>query len=141
MLKVTKKYDDIINMPRHVSKKHKQMSMYSRSAQFAPFSAVTGYEESIEETCREVEKRKDLSNELKILIGEKIKYIADNIKEKPLVTFTYFAKDLKKDGGKYITVTKKVKKVDEYNQKIFLEDNFSLNFADIISINGDLFKI
>ena len=40
-------YDDIINLPHRVSKHHKQMSMSDRAAQFAPFAALTGYEEAI----------------------------------------------------------------------------------------------
>ena len=43
-------YDDIINLPHHVSTKHPRMSMYNRSAQFSPFAALTGYEKAIEES-------------------------------------------------------------------------------------------
>lgn len=43
-------YDDIINMPHHVSKHHPQMTMWKRAAQFAPFAALTGYKESIDDT-------------------------------------------------------------------------------------------
>ena len=49
-MKYDRKYDDIINMPHHVSKKHPQMSLYNRSAQFAPFAALTGYEDMVKET-------------------------------------------------------------------------------------------
>ncbi len=49
-------YDDIINLPHHVSKRHPQMSMWNRAAQFAPFAALTGYEESIKEAEKENEK-------------------------------------------------------------------------------------
>ena len=49
-------YDDIINLPHHVSKRHPQMSMWNRAAQFAPFAALTGYEESIKDTAQENEK-------------------------------------------------------------------------------------
>lgn len=45
-------YDDIINMPHHISKKHKQMSMHDRSAQFAPFAALVGYDKMVEETIK-----------------------------------------------------------------------------------------
>ena len=45
-------YDDIINLPHHVSAKHPRMSLEARSAQFAPFAALTGYEDAIEETGR-----------------------------------------------------------------------------------------
>lgn len=57
MLKNTGKYDDIINMPHHVSKKHPRMSLKSRSAQFAPFAALTGYDEVIEETRKLSEQK------------------------------------------------------------------------------------
>ena len=46
-------YDDIINLKRHVSKKRKPMSIYNRSAQFAPFSALKGYQEKIDEINRQ----------------------------------------------------------------------------------------
>lgn len=46
----THKYDDIIKLPHPVSKKHRQMSLHDRAAQFAPFSALTGLEEALRET-------------------------------------------------------------------------------------------
>ena len=46
-----KNYDDIINLPHHISKKHPQMSLYARAAQFAPFAALTGYGDAVEETA------------------------------------------------------------------------------------------
>ena len=48
-MKYDRQYDDIINLPHHISKKHPQMSLYARSAQFAPFAALTGYEEAVKE--------------------------------------------------------------------------------------------
>ena len=52
-------YDDIINHPHHVSKKHPQMSMLARAAQFAPFAALTGYDAAIDDTKRKVEEEYD----------------------------------------------------------------------------------
>ena len=49
-------YDDIINMPHHVSKRHPQMSMWNRAAQFAPFAALTGYDDAIKDTAQETAK-------------------------------------------------------------------------------------
>lgn len=46
------KYDDIINLPHHVSKEHPRMSMYMRAAQFAPFAALTGHDSAIQETAK-----------------------------------------------------------------------------------------
>ena len=48
-------YDDIIHLPHHVSRHHPQMSMWNRAAQFAPFAALTGYEDAIQESARENE--------------------------------------------------------------------------------------
>ena len=48
-------YADIIDLPHHVSKRHPQMSMWNRAAQFAPFAALTGYEDAIQESARENE--------------------------------------------------------------------------------------
>ena len=53
-MKYDNQYDDIINLPHHVSKKHPQMSMYARAAQFAPFAALTGYDDIIEEAARKI---------------------------------------------------------------------------------------
>lgn len=61
-MKYDHKYDDIINMEHHVSKKHPQMSLEARSAQFAPFSTLTGYEDAIKETEREISAKIELEN-------------------------------------------------------------------------------
>ena len=53
------KYEDIINLPHPISKKHKQMSMYARAAQFAPFAALVGYEDAIYETTQLAMKEND----------------------------------------------------------------------------------
>lgn len=46
------KYDDIINLPHHVSKKHPRMSIMDRASQFSPFAALTGFEEAVDDTVR-----------------------------------------------------------------------------------------
>ena len=66
---MSSKYDDIINLPHHVSKKHPQMSLEARAAQFAPFAALTGYEDEIEEATRLANKRLDLDEDSKNILG------------------------------------------------------------------------
>jgi hypothetical protein len=46
-------YEDIIHLPHHVSKRHPQMSMWNRAAQFAPFAAMSGYDEAIKKSDKE----------------------------------------------------------------------------------------
>lgn len=59
-LKYDHKYDDIINEPNYKSKKHPPMSLYARSAQFAPFAALTGYDEMVKETAKIIETNNEM---------------------------------------------------------------------------------
>lgn len=128
------KYDDIINLPHHVSKTRPRMSLEQRSAQFAPFSALTGYEDEIAETGRLVDGRIDLDEEMKQILDRKLQKITDNIKEQPKATITYFVPDNKKDGGKYVTVTGKIKKIDKYKNVIILVDGTEIPINDVVDI-------
>ena len=127
-------------MPHHVSKKHPQMSLYARSAQFAPFAALTGYEEAVKETARETENELDIDDELKAILDDKLQLIIEQKDNKPEVSITYFVKDKKKEGGTYITKTGIVKKIDSYNQILSLADNTEIPIKDIIDISGKLFS-
>ena len=128
------KYDDIINLPHHVSKTHPRMKPEARAAQFAPFAALTGYEEAIDETVRITDKKIELNEEQKDNLNVKLQNIK-RLSEKPILSITYFVPDLKKEGGKYITRTEKLKKLNEYKQIIVLEDNVEIPICDIIEIN------
>ena len=140
-MKYDRQYDDIINLPHHISKKHPQMSLYARSAQFAPFAALTGYEEAVKETARETNERIDIEDELKSILDGKLQIILEQIKNHPEISITYFIADTKKDGGEYVTVTGLVKKVDLYNQYIYLVNNTEIPINEIIDISGDIFKV
>ena len=98
---MSNKYDDIINLPHHISKKHPQMTLEARAAQFAPFAALTGYDDEIRETARLTNRRIDLDEEAKSILDNKIKIILEQISQRPTVSLTYFIPDLKKDGGKF----------------------------------------
>lgn len=141
MMKYNRQYDDIINLPHHVSKKHPQMSLYMRSAQFAPFAALTGYEDAIKETAREVQERIEIDEELRSILDSKLQIIIENLKFNPEISITYFVPDIKKDGGEYVTVSGIVKKIDMYNQLIYLVNNIQIPTNEIIDISGNIFKI
>ena len=133
-MKYNGEYDDIINMPHHVSKKHPPMSKEIRAAQFAPFAALTGYDDQVKETARLTNERKEIAEGLKLVINEKIKKIQAEIHLKPEIEVTYFIPDLKKQGGKYVTVKGNVRKVDEYRQLIIFEDKREIPVQEIIEI-------
>ena len=135
------KYDDIINLPHHVSKKHPQMSLEARSAQFAPFAALTGYDEKIKETSRLTNERIEIDDELKSALDIKLQLIREEISNKPKITINYFVPDLKKNGGSYKIVTGKVKRIDEYKKMIVLENELEIAINEIIDITGEIFKL
>ena len=140
-LEYTHKYDDIINMEHYKSKKHPPMSLYARSAQFAPFAALTGYEDAVTETAREVGERIDIDEELKNILDSKIQLLSEQIKKKYEIIITYFVPDLTKEGGAYINVTGIIKKIDTINQIITLEDKTEIPINEIIDISGEIFNV
>ena len=126
-------YEDIINLPHHISQKHPQMSLEARSAQFAPFAALTGYEEVVKETERITVEKIELDEEEKSILNEQIQYILSNIDKKIKVCIKYFVQDIKKDGGQYIIIKGIVSKIDKYKQFIVV-NNIEINIKDIIKI-------
>ena len=115
------KYDDIINLEHHVSTKHSRMSLENRSAQFAPFSALTGYEEAVKEEARVTESRIDIDEEAKIEVNEKLNYIMKHLYKNIIVSVTYFEKDKKKQGGSYKTIKGMIKKIDDSRKTIEMQ--------------------
>ena len=132
-----KTYEDIINLPHHVSKKHPQISRESRAAQFAPFAALTGYGDAVEETARITGSRIELGEEMKAIINDKLNIINLHIKERPQVTLTYFVPDVRKDGGSYISTTDNVRRIDLANNVIVLSNRKKINISDIIGVKID----
>ena len=129
------KYEDIINFPHHVSKKHPQMSLYERSAQFAPYAALTGHGDAIKETSRVTSERIELDEEEKEILDRKLEIIIEKINSKPKVSFVYFIPDMKKEGGVYKKRIGIIKKINNYKKQIILEDGTEIKIQDIIDIN------
>ena len=131
-------YDDIIHLPHHVSRKHPQMSMEDRAAQFSPFAALTGYDAAIAETARLTDQRVELDEYERQALNEKLQFISEHLNEHPKVRITYFLPDARKDGGEYVTVTGNVKKLDDYEHKIVLMDGMGILMEDMIRIDEEL---
>ena len=128
------KYDEIINLPHYEPKYHKRMSKSQRAAQFSPFSALTGYDEMVKETERLTKDKIIMSDDEKNVINEKLNYLIQNKMLDSYISITYFVKDLKKDGGKYYKYNGKIKKIDNMNKKITLNNLEKVSIDDIINI-------
>ena len=115
------RYDDIMDLPHHQSGERTHMSLHDRAAQFAPFAALTGHEEAIEETARLTDEKVMLDDTTVEKINEKLCNISQHLSEKRNVAITYFRPDTKKRGGAYLTDIGTIKKMDE-TEKVSLMD-------------------
>lgn len=136
----THKYDDIIHLPHYVSKRHPQMTPLNRAAQFSPFAALTGHADAIIETARLTDSFAELDEDRKAQLDEQLRLIRQNLDHEPEIEITYFQPDAKKNGGAYVTIRGKVKKIDELNHQILFTDGTALQTEHIRSIRGELFK-
>lgn len=137
---MTNSYEDIINLPHHVSETRPQMPIADRAAQFSPFAALTGYDAAIKEAERLTEERIELDEYIKDALNDKLQIIADRIKEHPEIAITYFQLDAKKSGGTYVTAIGTAKKIDEYERVVTMDDGTVIPIDEIISIDGRIFE-
>ena len=133
------RYNEIINLPHHVSKTRPQMPMSDRAAQFAPFAALTGYDSAIKETGRLTDEKIVMDEEALNILNMKFQILVDSLDDEPEVTFTYFKPDERKAGGAYIEVTGTVKKVDDFERLIVMQNGTKMPMDDILNIEGEIF--
>ena len=132
------KYDDIINLPNPTPTCRPRMSALDRAAQFAPFAALTGYEAVVAEAARLTDDRLELSEDMKIILNDKMQMIVDNLDKEPFVTIKYFVPDKRKAGGAYVEVSGIVKEIDEYERCIVITDGIKIPIEQVRAIDGEL---
>lgn len=133
-----KDFSDIIYMERPQSK-HPKMSIYDRSAQFSPFAALTGHDDAIQETARLTEKRRILDKEQIQTLNNQLNFLISHLSNKFTITITYFQDDKLKDGGRYISQTSFISKIDTYQRYLLLDTGEKIYFKDLYRIDGDCF--
>ena len=137
---MTDNYDDIIHLPRHVSKRHPQMSLYNRAAQFAPFSALTGYGAAIAETARQTSPKIEMMEDDRQFMDRKLSILTTCLEEEPTITITYFQPDGRKDGGQYLTITGVVKAIRTNERIIMMKDRKKISIDTIVGLEGEVFS-
>lgn len=133
------KYDDIILLPHHISKRHPQMTALNRAAQFSPFAALSGHGDAIREIARLTDSFVELDEGRKEQIDGQLWLIRDNLDSQLEIEATYFQPDEKKHGGVYVTKSGRVKKIDEYSRRIIFTDGGTIPIERLFSIRGELF--
>ena len=142
-------YADIIDLPRWEPKPgHPKMDSLARAAQFAPFAALSGYGEMIDEESRLVDQKIELTEEEWDSISQKLNILNDAITagNLPTAKITYFVPDPLKPGGKYETVTERVRRVDAAHQKVILAKTagyagsyVEIDMRNILEIQSEVF--
>ena len=137
---MTEKYEDIINLPHHVSETRPQMSMLDRAAQFSPFAALSGYDDAVKEAGRLTDNRVELGDEGQDLLDRKLQYLQEIIADRPEISVTFFIPDEKKPGGSYAILIGNLKRVDLYERLLVMTDGKKIPLDDIADIKGDRFQ-
>ena len=140
-------YADIIDLPHwEPGRKHPRMSLHDRAAQFAPFAALVGYDEMVDEEARLTDRQIEPGEGQLNLLNQQLNVINSAIAggNRPAVTITYFIPDEHKAGGRYATITAKVKRIDSTARQVILlaQDQpgipEAIMFDRIISLQGSL---
>lgn len=108
------------------------MSMGDRAAQFAPFAALTGYEDAVREAARLTEERVELTEDAQAALDARLRLLADGSMAGKAVTLTWFQPDARKSGGAYVTATGILKRVDSYAGEVVLADGRRIPIEDIL---------
>lgn len=133
-------YEDIIDLPHHVSRKHPPMDMEKRAAQFMPFRALTGHEEAVAETARLTDRKIDLSEEERADLDVRLRILENRLRERPLVRATYFLADEFKEGGSYEIFEGRLRRVDPAEKCLVFEAGAKIPLEDILSLEGEIFS-
>ncbi len=117
----------MLYMPHPTSKTHPRMSMEKRAAQFAPFAALTGHADAVEETARITQERVELTEDRK----EQIDRVLQEIQLQDNVVLVYFLPDVYKEGGSYQTVSGMIEKIKD--EKLYISGR-EIPVKDLFSI-------
>ena len=120
-------YEDIVDLPHHVSSTHIPMPMIKRAAQFAPFAALTGYDDAVAETARLTDNRVDLTEDAVNELNRRIYEASASGRE---IRIVYFVPDNRKAGGSYMETVGKIRKI-EFGE-IILEDGSRIRTENIV---------
>ena len=127
-------YDDIIHLQRPLSKKHPPMPMAKRAAQFLPFAALTGFEGEIAEAARLTEEARSLGEDALMALDEQLSLLRQRMGEQPAVSVVRFVPDERKAGGRYETVTGRLRRLDEANRALILTDGSRIDLDTIAEL-------
>ena len=136
---MTGKYDDMLQLPHHVSASRKPMAITARAAQFAPFAALSGYDAEVQEAGRLTDRPIEPDEYEKEALNARLQLLARHFREEWVVSLVFFQPDERKAGGAYVTRTGTVKKLYETERLLTLTDGTVIPLDDLIALEGEEF--
>lgn len=125
---------ELLEMERPVSARHAPMRRCDRAAQFAPFAALSGFDETVQEASRLTQAQIELAENEREALNDALVRLAARLPEQPEVRLTYFQPDAKKSGGTYRTILTRVRRLDANAQVLVLTDGTRIPFDALLSI-------
>jgi len=132
-------YADLLKIPYRPIPGRPKMSLHDRAAQFAPFAALTGFEDEIAETARLTDSFSGPDEEQIKMLNERMQFLKEHLSERPYITAICFRKDEKKEGGAFITVEGNLKYLNETDRTITMTDGKKLDLDLMLRLECPLF--
>ena len=136
----SRQYEDIIGLPRPLSRRHPPMARQERAAQFAPFAALAGHGAILREAARQTENRPALSEDAQTALDARLRLLAGRLEEHPTVNATYFLPDEKKAGGACVTVSGQVLRLREFPPALCLAGGAEIPLSALLALEGPLWE-
>lgn len=133
---MTGPYDDIIDLPRPVSRTRPRMPVRDRAAIFSPFAALAGHGAAIAETARLTDQKAELDEDARAELDRRQAALLEHIDQQPEIAVTWFQKDEKKTGGSYVTTAGRLKKLDDARRALVLTDGTAIPLEDIAALES-----
>ena len=136
----SRQYEDIIGLPRPLSRRHPPMARQERAAQFAPFAALAGHGAILREAARQTENRPALSEDAQTALDARLRLLAGRLEEHPTVNATYFLPDEKKAGGACVTVSGQVLRLKQFPPALCLAGGAEIPLSALLALEGPLWE-
>lgn len=134
------RYADMLDLPHPTSPRHPRMPIIDRAAQFAPFSALTGYDDAIDETARLTDTMREMTEDRREQLDRRQQLLLASIDRMPKVEVTYFLPDARKAGGSYRTVRGTLERIDEIARILYLSGGHRIPLDAVCNLDSDIFR-